>query len=147
MLTPDGSVARAFPLRGEVAAIMAAGSGTALVAGTMLPEGITKEDVEDGSWPYLHVVDRHGAVLRSFLPRDAALGGMGARIVATAGERVWVATIHRPTLEEWSLEGERLRTIDRGLDCSRRGTRRTYRSSASVRGSPTWGSTRRDGCG
>ena len=116
VLGGDGSVVRAFPLRGEVAAIMAAGPGTVLVAGTMLPEGTTKEDVEDGSWPYLHVIDRHGAVLRSFLPRDAALGGLGHRIVAAAGDRVWVATMHRPTLEEWSLEGERLRTIDRDVD-------------------------------
>lgn len=116
VLAGDGSVARAFALRGEFAGIMPAGREHALVAGTMLPEGTTKEDVEDGSWPYLHVIDRHGAVLRSFLPRDASLGGMGAKIVAAAGDRVWVATMHRPTLEEWSLEGERLRTIDRELD-------------------------------
>ena len=115
VLEPDGSgVARAFPLRGEIQSLHAADSGLVVVAGTMLPDGVDREDVDEGSWPYIHVIDRTGALDRSFLPRRHRM--LGTRIAAVSGSRIWLATMHRPVLEEWSLTGRRLRRIERELD-------------------------------
>lgn len=121
VLDPGASaLVRAFPLRGSISRVMAADSGRVVVAGTLLPEGVTREEVDAGEWHYLHVLDRTGRVMTSFHPRGyagSAAGGMvGSRVVASAGDRIWVAKMHRPALEEWSLSGERLRRIDRELD-------------------------------
>lgn len=108
------AVSRAFPLRGEISQLMPADSGLVVVAGTLLPKGVTREEVDTGAWPYLHVLDRTGLVVTSFLPRGS--GTIGSRVVASTIDRIWVGKMHRPTLEEWSLSGERVRVIDRDLD-------------------------------
>lgn len=108
------AVTRAFPLRGAIRDLIAVDSERVVIAGTLLPDGVPTEDMDAATWSYLHIVDRNGAVGRSFLPRRGRTVGVG--VVAAAGERIWLAKMHRPAVEVWSLSGEHVRTIDREIE-------------------------------